>query len=258
MPDVVVTGPCRSGTALFHKLINDCVPNAICTNEIVPSMSELNSYFSSVRKAVNKGQPIENRYARDGSLSDNSWRHGAGIQSRPVDKPMTGDWTMATKVMLGFQDRIQEVIDMGIPVVAIVRDPFYTLCSWSDPILMEQTVGKIGDDNLHPWWVKNPFPFVRSDQIGRRAEYWNYLAEKIRDAELNMQPQMFRVIKYENLVHHTEDTLQKFCIWRRLGNPIGIPKIKSANDENRYPLSNAHEIREAIEDLCPARKNLGY
>jgi len=256
MPNLVITGPCRSGTALFHKLINDCIPGAISTNEIVPNLAQLKPYFRNVRAAVNANKPIANRYARDGSLSDNSWRKGADIQARPVDKPLDGAWTMATKAMVGFMDHIQEVIDLGIPVVAIIRDPIYTIGSWSDPNLMEQTVGKISIDDLHPWWKKHPFPFTRPDQIGRRAEYWNFLASKIRDAEANKQA--FRAIRYEQIIHKTKPTLREFCTWRKLGDPIGIPVLKSANDDNRYPYSDMHAIREAVDELCPARKHFGY
>jgi len=258
MPDLVITGPCRSGTALLHTLVNDYVPNAICTNEVVnKGIAGLKAYFAATRKAVNAGKPIANRYARDGSLSDNSWRKGAEIQRRVVEKPLEGDWLMATKVMLGCMDHIPEIVDLGFPVAVIVRDPVYTLGSWGDPKTRGQTVGRITENDMHKWWEKHPFPFNRIDAIGRRAEYWNYLASTIYESICIAPKGTVRLFRYEDLVTDTIGELQKITKWFDMDDPIGAPKLKSANRDDRYPVRMG-EIKKVVGRLCPIRDKFGY
>jgi len=117
----------------------------------------------------------------------------------------------------------------------------------------------ITDENLHWWWKSHPFPWRHADAIKRRAEYWNWLATMIHDARYPKQHEGendVRLYRYEALVANPKAVLNSFLT--SLGRPRieEAPKLRNMNQDDRYP--RLDDIRQAVRQLCPIAKTLGY
>uniref|UniRef100_A0A6M3M803 Putative sulfotransferase domain contining protein n=1 Tax=viral metagenome TaxID=1070528 RepID=A0A6M3M803_9ZZZZ len=250
--DLVVTGVCRSGTSLFTKLLNDCLDNLVATNEVADGPRALPAYFRNVRRALLEGRPIGNRFDRSGELATNSWDQGphggATVGEWRPDKPLTPDFCLATKGMLGFIDRLEKI---SWPTIVIVRDPAYTLGSWNLPKTRFQHVAQIMDHDLHQWWRHNPFAWTREDRLGRQAEYWEWLARKIAGRAPGVL-----LVRYEDLVGDAGATLGRVGRWIGCGMSIEAPVLESMNQDDRYPAMP--EIRPVVEEVCQTRRAFGY
>ncbi len=258
---LIVAGPARSGTSLLSKLLNECVPNVVCVNEVLPQMdvSSVLKWFKSTSIAIMDGRSIYNRYDRSGNLTSNSWRDGAERKARKVEKNLSEEFYLGHKFVVGVTEMIQSYLTAGIKVLAIVRDPMYTLASWSEPLYYEQVHFRITDDDLHMYWKarKHKLTWKSKGRSTRQAEVW----EKDASSIIGIKPSsMYQWIRYEDFIEDTYGHLERIYDWLDCGNDsvYNVPNLQSKNRADRYKNSDFGLISDALAKYAPTAKLFGY
>lgn len=243
---LVITGIPRSGTSLICSLLNN-VPDVVAFNEIFYDVYGLPKTLKEVRKKLIAGDPVPNKYGIDGKPASDTM--DPTEVAHVAQDPKSQDVIIATNVNVPYLVNMRAIKSFGCPVIAMVRDPIYTVASYSSTRASKIPAAQVGPSPLpvHPRW-KN-IDFKGKDSVERRAEVWNYIAGLILE---NQVP----VIHYEHLIEDPSATLRK--VLSMTAYPCSsIPEPEPLTSGNKKP-ENLDEIRDAIERFAPNRKLLGY
>ncbi|MFH2006347.1 MAG: sulfotransferase [bacterium] len=247
-----MSGISRSGTSLLSVLINH-IDNAVCFNEVLPSEAALLSdALAQARLDLLAGNPVRNKYDDKGQLTTDTLS-GMSKKKRLVRRPVDGEVCVASKRNIPYLSQAGELLALGYRMVVMIRDPVYTLGSWSSAKAAE---GRIPGALLevgatHPHW--RPVHFTRTDVIERRAEAWQHFAALIWSLRSRVM-----IIQYEELCFHPEGVVADLCAFAGLSPPARLPDVVLGplNDDRRYP--ELSRIRAAVAELCPVRRSFGY
>lgn len=245
--NLIVTGIPRSGTSLLSVLINH-IPNAVCLNEILYDVASLPQAFAEVRSRLAKGLPIPNKYETRGGLTTETQGRKVEVIERPV-KDVDGNGLIGSKVNIPYLNHLPAILRMGFKVVAIVRDPVFTLASWNSPKAATIPEAHVTPGDCHPRW--QGFPFDSEDKLARQAQLWEFYAKLIWDHRDRIE-----LIHYEQLTERTEEVLADLC--RQLGSqgPRELPELKNMNDPGRF--ADLTDIQRIVRRYCPTALKHGY
>ncbi len=248
----MVSGISRSGTSLLSVLLNT-VSDVVCFNEVMPTDPDrLPEALARARRDLLTGRPVKNKFDSQGELTTDTLGDMV-IRKAVVKKPLTREMTVATKRNIPYLNEAERLLGLGYSMVAMIRDPVYTLGSWGSP---KATAAKIpgatlSPDATHPHWHK--VSFTKEDVVERRAEAWQHFASRIWDLRDRLL-----VVTYERLCAEPERTMAALCSFAGLAPPGPLPDLvrPAQNDARRY--RGLRRIRAAVHLLCPARELFGY
>lgn len=249
----VLSGISRSGTSLLSVIINE-VPNAVCFNEVLtPDPKALPEALARIRRDLIKGRPVPNKFDESGRLATNTLDGVVTKEKRRVGKPLDENVVVGSKRNIPYLNVMEELLDHGFKAVVMVRDPVYTIGSWSSPKAAEARIpgALVSSDDVHPHW--NAVRFSGQDVIERRAEAWQHHAAHAWDLRDSV-----KILTYEKLCLEPDAVLEELCVYLELRPPRPAPTVAGPprNDDSRYP--EIPRIRQAVRRLCSARKHFGY
>ncbi len=249
---LVVSGISRSGTSLLAVLLN-AIDDVVCFNETLPPDPErLPSAMARARKDLLAGRPVRNKYDRHGQLTTDTLSH-MDKKKAVVNKPLSENLVVATKRNIPYLNEAEALLDLGYPMVVMIRDPVYTLGSWGSPKAVAASIpgARVGVDDMHPHW--RHVRFTSRDLVERRAEAWQHYAARIWGLRDRVH-----IVAYEDLCACPTETLVALGRYADLPAPGRLPEIvrPAFNDDDRYP--ELPRIREAVAAFCPARRHFGY
>lgn len=246
---LIITGIPRGGTSLFSSLLNQ-VPGVVCFNEIFYDVSRLPVNLETIRMKLINGEPVPNKYDAAGHPVADTM-DGARIVNRPV-AAVDPEVVVATNVNSPYLFRLGELVALKCPVVAIVRDPVFTLASWGSERTRAIPEANTGPppSAVHRRWRR--FRFRGQTAVERRAEVWNHLAGLLLEHQQHID-----LIHYETLVERPVDVVSGVVA------PFGRHPVSENFEgvQTRNRVSRFHcldEIREALERYAPNRRQLGY
>ncbi len=221
MKDFIITGIPRSGTSLLCSLMND-LPNVVCFNEVVYNIESIPAAFSVLRAMLLAKEPVPNKLTTDTHATGKS----ANIKWETVSKPLNREVVIGLKADVPYLSRIQHIMSWGPKVIAMVRNPVYTIASWNLPKTAELNESDVRMDPRY-----RGFPFRTGDKYNCQAEVWNYFATIIFELRSHLL-----IIKYEDLIERTAETVQKVCTWLEIKCPATTQTaLRSMNVSKRYP-----------------------
>lgn len=246
---LIVTGIPRSGTSLACSLLNT-VEGVACFNEIFYDVSRLPCNLNRVRSDLVAGNPVPNKYDRDGTLASDTM-DGAEVVYRALP-PADTEVVVATNVNSPYLFKLPRIVALRCPIVAFVRDPVFTLASWGSARASSIPEAQVGpaSDPVHRRWRR--IQFHGDTAVERRAEVWNLLAGILIDHRDRID-----IVHYEKLIDRPRQALAE--IVGRFGREPPsdeLPGLRSGNLASRF--GNLDEIRDAIERFAPNRRFFGY
>jgi hypothetical protein len=235
----VLTGIPRSGTSLVCKLMN-MYDNSICLNEVWYDTNKLIGWFFNIRlEALIKGA-VPNRFDCRGELTTDTRRDGQEIKVQLIDKPIDDNVLIGLKINAPFLIDLDKLIWNRIPVIAMVRDPVFTIASWADNNMNET------HPETDPRYKR--YPFKGKTTVEKQAEIWEWYAKRIDKFR-----ELILVITYESL--STNNPIPGIADIFEL-SPVELPDVENRNDPDRF--HGLDEIREAVKKFAPAHKLYGY
>ncbi|ARA94811.1 hypothetical protein AWN76_017725 [Rhodothermaceae bacterium RA] len=243
---LIVTGIPRSGTSLLSALINE-MPNAVCLNEILYDVDRLPEQIAQIRQRLMQGEPVPNKYDESGALTTNTLESQVVLEQRV--EAVGQDVVVGSKVNVPYLARLPLLLQYGYRVVGLVRDPVFTIASWSSEKARIIREARVTDDDLDPAW--QGFPFQSADRLSRMAEVWQYLASILWQHRGRIM-----VLRYEDLIEAPEATLEKVAQLFGLPVPAIEYPLSSMNRDDRY--QHLEAIREAVHRYAPIRTAFGY
>ncbi|MBE9547013.1 MAG: glycosyltransferase family 4 protein [Proteobacteria bacterium] len=244
---VIVTGIPRSGTSLFSALLND-IDNAVCLNEILYDVNSLPSAFAEIRRRLIAGESIPNRYDSSGNLATDTQGSGANVQERIV-QDVDENAVIGSKINIPYLNQIQKILDYGYKVIAIVRDPVYTIASWNSEKANIIPEAHVADEDMHPRWQR--FKFTSDDKIERQAQIWNFYANLIWSLRNKI-----KIYTYELLTSDMEWVIKDMSEFIGLEPSTNMLETSNQNIESKYP--KIEEIKEAVKKYCPVKDVFAY
>lgn len=128
--NLILTGIPRSGTSFVSEFLSS-QPNTFCVNEVFYEVDGLRTQLARTRAALTTGAPVPNRYARSGKLSADTRREGAKVRFLPAEGAYDSNCLVGSNVNVPYLNRLPQLTMSGSRVVALVRDPTFTLASWN-------------------------------------------------------------------------------------------------------------------------------
>ncbi|GAX59819.1 glycosyl transferase group 1 [Candidatus Scalindua japonica] len=245
--NLIVTGIPRSGSSLFSVLINS-IENAVCLNEIVYDVHKLPYAFEEIRKRLVFKTPIPNKYDSRGVLTSNTQDGIVKIEERVVEI-VDDNVVVGSKVNIPYLNDIRKILDYGYKIIAVVRDPVFTIGSWNSKKTSHLDEARVTGSIMSPRWAH--IPFTTGEKIGRQAQIWEFYAEIIWSLRNRI-----KIYTYEQVISNTEWILKDVCEYLGLNVPVKIEPLESLNKVSRYP--DIAEIREAVKQYCPISREFGY
>ncbi len=245
--NLIVTGIPRSGSSLFSVLINS-IENAVCLNEIVYDVLKLPSAFEEIRKRLVLKTPIPNKYDSSGVLTSNTQDGIVNIEEKVVEI-VDDNVVVGSKVNIPYLNEIQTILDYGYKIIAIVRDPVFTIGSWNSKKTSHLDEARVTGDNISPRWAH--IQFTTEEKIGRQAQIWQFYARiiwSLRDR--------IKIYTYEQVTSNTEWIIKDVCEYLGLNVPEKAKPLENLNNESRY--RNIPEIRKAVKQYCSISREFGY
>lgn len=246
--DYLVTGIPRSGTSLLSAQLSRS-PNSVCFNEIHYDFDTLELFFWRMRRRISKGEPVPNIVDESGrpitSQTDET-KHDV----RPMEVQAEPPLRLGHKLTISYLRRLSLIAERGYPLVAIVRDPVYTLGSWRRPALEDAPMQELGVEKEEaPHWEE--VNFLSEQRLHRQAQAWEHYADLLWTHRRRLL-----LVTYEQLVTDTEEVLVEICDFLDIGTPEELEPLEDRNDPARY--EEMDEIRESVQRYCPSRRRFGY
>ncbi len=251
----ILTGIPRSGTTLLCSLLNH-IQNVVCLNEISDfyDTNRLPTAFSSLNYIVRNIKKYPSR-RKDGAEITDTQTKGHRVELTPIvidsDKPVY----IGSKINYPYLDNIDQIIKYGYPIIAMVRNPVFTIASWN---MHEKNINEahVMPEDFERWPRYSKIEFKSDDKYGRQAELWNYMARIILDKIGRRFTYRYEALvkdtnAYLNYITHTIGLLHK-----ELNKPL--PELKNLNDIRRFDNIDFVEIAEAVLEYAPLMKEFGY
>ncbi len=251
----ILTGIPRSGTTLLCNLLNH-IQNVVCLNEISDfyDVNRLPVAFSSLSYIVRNIKKVPIRMKSGEEITDTQTK-GHEIKLSPVmvdsDKPIY----IGSKINYPYLDNIDQIIGYGYPMIAMVRNPVFTIASWN------QNKKNINEAHVMPedfekWPRYSKIEFKSSDKYGRQAELWNYMAKIIRN-----KIGRYFTFNYEDFVKNTDGYLNHIThaigLEQKNLNKL-LPNLRNLNDVRRFENVDIVKIAEAVIEYAPLMEEFGY
>lgn len=217
----VMTGIPRSGTSLFCAIVND-FENAVCLNEVWYEADLLPGWFANIRERIWRGEGIPNRYDKQGNFTTNTMVDGEDIQEVPVRKGLN-NIVIGSKVNAPYLLYLEKIAFNRIPIVVIVRHPWYTIGSYQSEAVQSLNIANPLTDPRY-----RGLTFSSNDPIECQAELWDRFSAKI--IKLKNHVHIFR---YEDLTERTHETVRRFAELFNLELPP-IRELENMNIDERY------------------------
>ena len=245
--DFVVTGLPRSGTSLLSTLVSE-PSDCFCFNEIHYNHQTLPIFFCHMRHRIRKGLSVPVKVDESGGLATDTMRRGSRVRRRVI-RGKTDSLALGSNVNVPYLDAIDEILAYRYRVITVVRDPVFTLASWSSVAAQSIPEAHVMPGDLHLRWAR--FPFSGDTRVERQAEIWEHYARHIWSLRGEA-----KTIRYEDLCADPAGTLDGACRHLGVGSASPTTAIPSRNIETRY--SGVQQIREVVSRLCPTRVLFGY
>lgn len=245
--DFVLTGIPRSGTSLLSALL--CEPeDCFCFDEIFFDPTTLPFFFAREKKRLILGDPVPARTDADGSLTTDALVGEISVARKSFPAKRKGV-IVGSKVNIPYLDRIDEILAYRYRVIALVRDPVYSLASWNSAKAHQIPEAHVTDDDMNPRW--NGMRFYSTDRVGRQADIWEHYARLILDHRDRV-----KIVRYESLCDGQEATLESIYQYLGVTAPQQTRELRNMNVDSRF--TDLDQIREAVFERCPSRQVLGY
>jgi hypothetical protein len=218
--NVLITAIPRSGSSLFVNLVNQ-IPNCVALNEIsyTPMLFRL---FRTLRKKIERGEPVINKYSADGQLATNTIIQDTHLEERTMNV-QNNDFLIAHKLTTIYLNRLEELVRSNWRIWVLVRHPLYALSSWKR-CPAHFTITQLNPP--HPSLAHIEFS---SDDIDiRRVEAWNHYARRIHNLRNSLE-----IVRYEDLISDVNATMRRFCQKHDLPAPQFEP-LESRNRPDVY------------------------
>jgi len=242
--NVILTGIPGSGITLLSNLLNR-LDNTICIDNEFNDVYLLPQKYSELRSAI-----LNRRIKTKNKLID--------------EDVIIGFRLNLAYLFLNFIQGIKQNIlnDFGYKIIAIIRDPVFTIASWNTEKYKNLPEAMISDDKLSPRW--NGIKFSSNNKFERQAQIWQFYAEtflKIYNVMggvdfwgIKIEP--IKIYTYEQLTLDMENLLKDICHY------LSVPFIDSMEifSDIDYESANniTEQIKEAVEKYCPSRSEFGY
>ena len=248
----IVTGIPRSGTSLFSALLNSC-PGVVCLNEILYNVDSLHADLLNIKGSLERGEPAPNKYNQAGELTTDT-TISCEVKKLTRITP-GGNVVLGSKVNYPYLEAFDRIRKLKCPVFALVRDPVYTIASWSSSKAINIPEFEVGPPPLPMRRRWDSFPFQTTNPVSRRAELWNHMAGLIIDNESHLS-----VVHYETLVSAPHVVLANCCAELHRQFTSELPDVFDGNISSRFVSEgvNLEEIRDAVRRFAPRRLLLGY
>jgi hypothetical protein len=216
----ILSGISRSGTSLLSVIINE-IPNAVCFNEVLtPDPKALPEALARVRRDLIKGRPVPNKFDESGRLATNTLDGVVTKEKRKVEKPLDENVVVGSKRNIPYLNVMEELLSHGFKAVVMVRDPVYTIGSWSSPRAAAARIpgALVSGDDVHPHW--SAVRFSRQDVVERRAEAWQHHAARAWELRDRV-----KLVTYERLCLESDAVLEELCAYLELRAPRPFPRV---------------------------------
>lgn len=243
----VVTGIPRSGTSLLCMLLSSS-PDAHCFNEICYDVCGLPWFFRRMRKRIARGEPVPIRLDSDGRrITSTSRENYRRLQETRL--PERRDVVVGSKVTVPYLNCLGDLLQLGYPTVALVRDPVFTLASWRSEKMRDTPVDRVTEDDRHSHWSN--VRFGHEEKLQRQAELWNHYAGVIQKHQ-----ERVHLLRYEDLVDRTDVAFD--AVTQHLGiAPLDVDEpLRTRNRPEHY--GDIDPVQSVVEDLCSLRASFGY
>jgi len=223
--NVLITAIPRSGSSLFVNLINQ-IPNCVALNG-VSYTPMLFSLFRTLRRKIERGEPIINKYSADGRLATNTIIEDTHFEEHTIEVE-NNKFLLAHKLTTTYLNRLEELVRSNWQVWVLVRHPLYTLSSWNR-CPEHFTITQLNPP--HPVFAHIRFS---SDDIDiRRVEVWNHYAQRIHSLRDSVE-----IIRYEDLISDVNATIRRFC----QKHDLSVPQYEALESRNRQ------DVYEGLDD----------
>ena len=180
--DYVITGIPRSGTSLMSTILSSS-ENSFCFNEVHYQIPLLPSFFSEMRKRIENGLPVINKINEKGKLTTDTQRQ-EGIKFSEMNViGKNNPIRLGSKVNVPCLNKIQQIEDFDYKIVAMIRNPIYTLASWNDAKVSNIPEANVSGPTQHKRW--DIFSFSSESDIERQLIIWDYYANIIKSLSSN-------------------------------------------------------------------------
>lgn len=221
--DYVVTGIPRCGSSLLASLLTQ-TGNTVCMNEVHGDVASLPWFLHQTRRSIRRDGKAPTKARPNGELVTSTSRMEERNTIRRVPVEADGHEPLGVKHQVEFVSQLDVLKRLGFCIVAIVRDPVYSLGSWLAPRMEDTSL----QDFQHPFW--EDVDFTEESLEGRAAEAWDWLAHRLVE---NSRGVLF--VRYEDLVARPNLELERVC--RFVGVEPGPVEasLESKNHSDAYP-----------------------
>ena len=251
----ILTGIPRSGTTLLCNLLNH-IQNVVCLNEIPEfyDVGRLPQTFHAYTYLIRNMQKIPLRRKNGIEITDTQSK-GHEIKLTPImidkEKPLY----IGSKINYPYLDNIYQIIKYGYPIIAMVRNPVFTIASWNQH---EKNINEahVMPEDFKKWPRYSNIEFKSDDKYERPAELWNYMAKII----LNQVGRQF-TFNYEKLISDARVWLNIISSAIELEQEKlnrFLPNLKDYNDVSRFENINFDRIGQAVLKYAPLMEEFGY
>jgi hypothetical protein len=232
--NVLITAIPRSGSSLFVNLINQ-IPNCVALNEISYT-SMLFSLFRTLRRKIERGEPVVNKYSADGQLATNTIIEDTHFEERAMNV-QNNNFLLAHKLTTTYLNRLEELVRSNWRIWVLVRHPLYTLGSWKR-CPPHFTITQLNPP--HPSLAH--IEFSSDDGDIRRVEVWNHYARRIHDLRDSLE-----IVRYEDLISDVNATIRRFC----QKHDLSVPQLGPLESRNRPDVYS--DLDDKFRDLVGKR-----
>lgn len=238
MSRFVITGIPRSGTSLLSVMLNQS-ENVYCANEVIRNFNMLVPFLSQVENQLDEGDGVAtlpNRFDNNGALTTNTVVDGGEILQYRVEKKQP--YAVGAKANYPFFCNWLNLMETGYKVIAMIRDPLFTIASWRMPYGKGKlNVSSPTKDHRYKNWFG---PTV--SELDAQIAIWYYYASTFhtfKDA-----PNVY-ILKYEYIASDVaHPALEQVCRFLGVKTPPkrSLPKLDYRNTKEAYKDAGLEEI----------------
>ncbi|MGX9728400.1 MAG: sulfotransferase family protein [Candidatus Electronema sp. VV] len=239
--DYILTGLPRSGTSLVSTLLCNS-DNSFCFNEIHYNPKNIIYFFDAMRFSIKKGKPVLNKLTTDTQVNNSLPKEEGFILNKKKIN-------LGSKVNIPYLNDLEFLLRLNLPVVALIRNPTYTVASWSSEKAIRIPEAHVLDEDMHERW--NFFSFQSSEKIHRQAEIWEFYAYKIYAFRRNL-----KIIRYEDLISEPQKTIEEISNYIGIIPPYLKINIINGNVDSKY--ADIEYVKFVVSNICKTRKLFKY
>lgn len=252
----IITGIPRSGTSLLCHLFNQIDSNLICMNEIptLYNVEGLPFIFKQISYILREEQKIPARVDASTEKSITDTQSGKN-EVKSVDREVDFNRTiyLGSKINVPYLLKLDKIFSYDYKVIAVVRDPVYTIASWNKHENINERY--VMPEDFEKWPRYSQLGFKSTDKTYRQIELWLFLAAIILKNIVSLH-----VLKYEDLIKNPVRALYKCLKYIGCDN-LTIEdslELDNLNKDERFTGQGLSQIVTAIDDSMPENVAFGY